>query len=454
VSRFKFIGSDAAARNRASSLQPPRRPLSRPKRIVFTALAVVMVWGLLEIAGLFLLWLATGLPFAMAETQKLRRFHQSQFDPRKAEAVSQVHPYLGYVLEPGSYSGIHRFADERVIAVSDFGYVDDKLPLQTRSSDRLVIGITGGSVACFFAVNGEKRLKEALTRDPRFAGKQFVVVNLAISGYKQPQQAMTLSYLLSLGAEFDFIVNIDGFNEVGLDEFDEADHRTFPAFPRLWRGRIIVQDGLLRVRRDRLLSIEADRADLSRQFSRPPWRYSPLANVLWVLLDRRMERQVSAAIDAFHSAARAGSDYPALGPRHEFATSQERYEFLAQIWADSSILMDRMCDAYGMRYFHFLQPNQYVAGSKPMLEAEREIAITSDHPYSKGVEHGYPLLIRKGETLGRQGVAYHDLTRIFAGHTEMLYMDDCCHYNQAGYEIMAESIARWICSDLPATRTD
>jgi hypothetical protein len=173
-----------------------------------------------------------------------------------------------------------------------------------------------------------------------------------------------------------------------------------------------------------------------------------------VLLDRRIERHVSAAVDAFRKSARSGSDYPALGPRHEFATVQERYDFLAQIWADSSILMDRLCAAYGMRYFHFLQPNQYVAGSKPMLEAERKIAITPQHPYSKGVERGYPLLIRKGETLRQQGVAFHDLTRIFAGHTEMLYMDDCCHYNQAGYEIMAESVARWICGDLAATRTD
>ena len=39
---------------------------------------------------------------------------------------------------------------------------------------------------------------------------------------------------------------------------------------------------------------------------------------------------------------------------------------------------------------------------------------------------------------------YHDLTGIFAGHTEPTYTDNCCHYNQHGYEIMADAIARAI----------
>ena len=110
-------------------------------------------------------------------------------------------------------------------------------------------------------------------------------------------------------------------------------------------------------------------------------------------------------------------------------------------------MLDRLCRGSGIRYFHFLQPNQYLAGSKPILEEEKRTAIFKGHPYGEGVERGYPILIRLGERLRGQGVAYHDLTKIFAGHAEPIYIDNCCHYNQAGYDIMAEAIAQAIRND-------
>src|SRR5262249_4314136 len=155
---------------------------------------------------------------------------------------------------------------------------------------------------------------------------------------------------------------------------------------------------------------------------------------------------------SFREATRAGSGYFAVGPRRRFATIEERYEFLVENWAGSSILMNRICGAYGMRYLHFLQPNQYVAGTKPMLDAERKIAVNTDQPYRTGVARGYPLLIQRGDNLRRQGVDYHDLTRIFVDHPEPIYADDCCHFNQAGYEIVAEHVANAMCSDSPSTR--
>ena len=83
--------------------------------------------------------------------------------------------------------------------ISKFGYVDDKEPILARRSDRIIIAILGGSVACHFAaINGVAKLGAELSRSPEFAGKEVVFVNLALSGYKQPQQLMTLAYLLSL----------------------------------------------------------------------------------------------------------------------------------------------------------------------------------------------------------------------------------------------------------------
>src|SRR5205807_2871539 len=115
-------------------------------------------------------------------------------------------------------------------------------PIHARSKDKLIVAIVGGSLACYFRQYGVERLEDLLKKDPRLAGKRFLFVNLALGGYKQPQQLMTLNYLLALGAQFDILINIDGFNEVALYEFESAGAHVFPAFPRAWASRIEVAD--------------------------------------------------------------------------------------------------------------------------------------------------------------------------------------------------------------------
>jgi len=344
-------------------------------------------------------------------------------------------------------------SDGRVVPVSEYGYVDDKLPFQTRGRGRVIIGIAGGSVACFFAVNGTGRLEAELAKDSRFAGKQLVFVNMAVRGYKQPQQLMNLAYLLSMGAEFDLILNIDGFNEVALDSLDNGPGSLFPAFPRNWRARMAGSDMNLGLARNKLFLLGAERAGRARAFSRIPWRYSFICSLVGELIDRRLDHRMTQILDNYQRLGDERPSYVVTGPRRQFATIEDRFDFLVDIWANCSVLMNQLCRSGRIRYYHFLQPNQYVPGSKPIGDAEKRIAILEGHPYSRGVQMGYPLLIRKSETLKSLGISYHDLTKIFAGHPEPIYVDNCCHFNQAGYNIMAEAIARAILSD-PAPRAE
>ena len=55
---------------------------------------------------------------------------------------------------------------------------------------------------------------QELKSHPRFANQEIVLLNTAVGGYKQPQPLMVVSYLLALGAHFDAVINIDGFNDV------------------------------------------------------------------------------------------------------------------------------------------------------------------------------------------------------------------------------------------------
>jgi hypothetical protein len=422
------------------------RRLSQKKRLLFATFAFALGWLISELGGFLAYWIWNGVPFSWADVQAKRSALVSRLSA--TSPTPQIHPYVGFVWEPGSESGVVRESDDTQVPVSDFGYIDDKLPLQQRAPGKVVAAVVGGSVASFFAVNGTARLAELLSQSPLFRGKEFVFVNLAIGGYKQPQQLMTLAYLFSIGAQFDIVINIDGFNEIALYELENQSRHVYPPFPRSWHTRIGTNDPMLGASRNKIQSIELERIRFASVQSGFPWRYSVLCNIAWQLWDARLDRKIyEVSEEHFRSNQQHRGPYAITGPPREFASKAELYEFLAEIWSNSSAAIDALCRGKGIRYFHFLQPNQYLPGSKPMDDEERRTAVTPEHPYRIGVETGYPILQRLGETLRRDGVRFHDLTRLFADHPEHIYRDDCCHFNQLGNELMAEAIAKAILQD-------
>jgi hypothetical protein len=422
-----------------------RRRLSLPKRVAFSAIVLIASWLLCELGAFVFYWLFQGRLFSWQKTQADRLEWLDRPSRQDANLLANVHPYSGYVEEPGADSGLRSHRTGQPVPVSDFGYIDDKSPLQPRGPDRVVVAILGGSVACHFAINGTDRLAAELAAgSPAYAGKRYVFVNLALGGYKEPQQLTSLAYLMSLGAEYDLVLNIDGFNEVALHELENASHHVFPAFPRSWFARVGTADPVLGLTRGRLLVLEDERTRLALWHSRAPWRYSVLANLVWEYRDRRLEWDSFQILNSHYTAQNPRGSYLVTGPRMEFGDQAALAEELASIWSNSSAALHGLCSGRGMRYFHFLQPNQYVEGSKPMSAEERKEAVLANHPYRDGVERGYPLLRRNGRTLAAQGIAFHDLTDVFAEHPERLYTDGCCHFNQAGLEIVAQAIARAI----------
>ncbi len=119
---------------------------------------------------------------------------------------------------------------------------------------------------------------------------------------------------------------------------------------------------------------------------------------------------------------------------------------LAALWHDASLQLARLCAANGVQYFHFLQPNQYLPGSKQLSEEELRTAFLGGHAYGRWVPLGYPLLREEGSALVAAGVKFHDLTDVFADVTETIYVDDCCHVNERGNELMAREMARFVLS--------
>ena len=136
--------------------------------------------------------------------------------------------------------------------------------------------------------------------------------------------------------------------------------------------------------------------------------------------------------------------YVATGPPEGKGDAQNYLGEAIAIWKRGSLLLQRLCAANGIRYFHFLQPNQYVPGSKKMSEEELKTVYQPQGEWGRAVARSYPLLIQEGQALIREGVFFEDLTKLFVADKETLYIDNCCHFNQKGNEQLAKAVAQFM----------
>lgn len=360
-----------------------------------------------------------------------------------------LHPYLGFVVD---------FHDEEC---PNIGFCDDRMrgyqsllngkDFPAPSPDRAIVAITGGSVAYGVANNSTKgKLEQALSTIPEFKNKEIIIYTFAVGGYKQPQQLFAIQYYLLMGAHFDMIINFDGFNDIVLPQVENIPFQTNPFFPRNWYQRVF--HGVERRQSKTFLGRQAyfkeQRSIYAEQMNESMFRRSALKSLLWKLKDDSLKRAIAQAEIAYLEDAkklpRINSKMIISGTKFETEDYDLMLRSIAQFWRRSSEQLEEVATANNIKYYHFLQPNQYVQGSKPMTDEERKIAFLEDspvrHPYAKAAELGYPHLISEGAILVESEVAFYDLTMMFKDNREILYFDACCHFNSKGYDYIIDTM--------------
>ena len=416
---------------------PPSR-----KKLLFGIALSLCLWLLVECAAFIAFYAMERQTFSWSNIRDAQLARTQEPYPTKLRRLARerglverevIHPYLGYVTNPDAADG-----------VSELGFWGSDDPLQARSQGTVQIGLFGGSLAHLLSAELSHTLTRELGQLPRFRGKEVVLRSFAVGGYKQPQQLMALNYLLSLGAEFDLVINIDGFNEVALHSSENGRHAVFPSYPRAWYLRAAdLPDPVVRSLRGQRDYLRGRRRSWATTLAKAPYRYSILAGFVWRWRDNTLTATIEEARQLILDHEPSEVSYLATGPRLALE-SEHVYEELARVWHRSSLQMSRLCDANGVAYFHFLQPNQYVPNSKKLSSEERESAYSPDHPYRLGVVEGYPILEHEGIALVEAGVHFRDLTQIFSQVEDTLYNDDCCHVNEAGSKLLSEVVAREI----------
>jgi hypothetical protein len=401
-------------------------------------LAVVVAWGIAELVSLLALaFVGGGMSGSWIELTRAAN-HENDFDDVELNEDS-VHPYLGFVRRPLDHE------EPETLPINSFGFVDANPPIQHREKGKVIVGIVGGSLAEQFCEGGLPELEAQLRRFPRFADKRFAFVRLAISGYKEPQQLFVVNYLLALGAQFDLILNIDGFNEIALPVVENWPAGVYPSFPRNWGTRVLERrdTSVLRQMGEVVYLQDSDR-NWAERFGAFPWCYSPTCRLIWAVHHEWVGRQVLRGYKSTMDLRAKHRSFTAQGPPEKFADLPALLKHCVGVWKRSSLELAKCCDGLGIEYHHFLQPNQYVAGSKPMSKLETATAIDETYPAREAIIAGYPLLIAAGRELAASGEHFHDLTQIFAHETRQTYRDNCCHLNPTGNELLAVAIAKAI----------
>jgi hypothetical protein len=333
-----------------------------------------------------------------------------------------IHPYLGFVYD---------FKDDKKNRQT-YGFATTVSPVIKREPGKLNVMLLGGSVA----QSMKKVMREAFRRVCRIPPN---VVTLGFAGYKQPQQLLALTYFLSLGAEYDLIINLDGYNEIVLPITDNYDVGVNPFYPRNWNLRISRQPskgvlaviGEVRYLRDlKQENLEGLTSSLFR------------GSAVFGLMKMQQFKRINRDIDhTNHKLIKLQQEeakrFEETGPFFVYKEKQKLYEDAAAVWVRSSVLLDQLARENSMEYYHFLQPNQYVKDSKVLTAEEKRGAYSQKAAISQSALIGYPILIREGRKLLERNIKFFDATMAFAKEKETVYIDICCHYNERGKEVLA-----------------
>lgn len=412
--------------------------MRRPKYIPRVSIALVsaLLTALLADRCVWLWRAKTGLPADAAAVdaalrQRLDRL--ADFMPRTgdrerteaSDGVTRLHPFTG--IEAGFDEGgvLAHFRDPS-------------------NQGKFEVLVMGGSVAVHLGDYLVARPPKALREAARAAGRELVLLNFAHGGFKQPQQANRLLYLLSLGARPEAVLELDGFNEVAVAFEIGREFGIHPLYPYGWQSVLPERLATGRERLRVIAGLFSEREGLTELLDRSRergWLQSAVAS-RWI--EARFNRGL-ARLQALREervqlelGREKGGPVPERdGPPFD-ATPAALIETALGAWEQGSLAMQALCSFHGIRYLHALQPTLHDPGAKPMHERERAIPLPPQ-AWLEGVRLGYPRLRERGPALRQRGVRLVDATGLFSAEPAERYYDPC-HLNGEGIRDLAEHL--------------
>lgn len=355
--------------------------------------------------------------------------------------VERFHPFFGFIQKPS--------ADFRPgFKVNNYGFISPyDYPFKKTQKNQFVIGVFGGSVASNYSIFEvqNKILPKYLKQLPGLKDREFVILSFATGGYKQPQQLLILNYFLALGQEFDMVVNIDGFNEVALSNLNNKNKidLAMPSLQHILPLTNLANNSLSIKAMKATVRIQENKARINQALTTLQNCTLAACDALTSVYIQNLVNNYKTDVIRFEQARTKqhdGGSVIYINTNKSVLLDSVAFEQMAQNWAKSSIFMHKVLSASNVPYFHVLQPNQYYQTKRVFSEAEKQIAFNQDTPYAKAVELGYPALFKKFPNLAKNDIDILNGVQVFDKTKDAVYVDSCCHYNQAGEVIFSNYV--------------
>ena len=360
--------------------------------------------------------------------------------------VERLHPFFGYVLKQGAFTN-----EKLKLKVNKHGFFSlYEYPFIKTNKKQFIIGVFGGSVANNFAVDEYKNqiLSKKLQSYPEFADREIVVLNFGNGGYKQPQQLLILNYFLALGQELDLVLNIDGFNEVALSNLNNKAQIELgmPSVQHIQPLTNLASNVSPEVM-SAIVQINDNKKQLKAGIDKLQTCQLALCHAVTSLRVKQLVNNYQQAIVKYDAEVKksnadtANSSIVYIPKADSVLPDRAAFDKMASLWYESSIGMNQILSSRKIKYFHFIQPNQYYPTKRAFTAKEKEIAINKESPYIEGVKKGYPVLLSKVDDLQKARVNVFSAVNILDNTKETVYKDACCHYNSVGEEVLANYIS-------------
>lgn len=382
----------------------------------------------------------TGNLFYTRNVQKVAEVEHNVIASDKELTGSRLHPLFGFMsVTPGK-----KFESGRLV-VNEYGFASryGQYPVKKNNENDYIIGIFGGSVAAQLFAHGQQTMIDTLKQYNEFKHKNIIILSFAQGGYKQPQQLLLLSYFLSIGQEFDLVINFDGFNEVVLSE---KNHRRnvlqyLPSASHMLQltdsinSSTLTQEKIILM--SELIEMKQEINQVNALINSAKIAIHGLALDFYhaILQDKYASKRL------YHTSILKNKANHLIVLNKSQSLKENVFQNAARHWAKSSILMDEICKSMKISYVHFLQPNQYLS-NRQFTDEERSIAIQENHIYRQGVINGYPELLEMEEKLLSKGVNFYNAMTVLDEEKEIVYADACCHFNKRGIELLSAYVIR------------
>lgn len=325
------------------------------------------------------------------------------------------HPFWGFHLNP------------QMKGINNLGFDNpDDYPYE-RKSNEVIVGVFGGSVAEHAAPFLRAAFAKAENALVQKCKREVKLLNFAQGAFRQPSQFHIFSFFLE---KIDIAINIDGFNDLFF-----TPSARFPASYPVFTDELFY-----------ITSEKYQKLSLSYRFGQ--WQHALLKPLVENHTLARSDLAFEMIKKIFYilenKKAKSLEEARTIGIKgaaDEFEQSSQPQNLIAT-WKKYILFQDILSLKNTKKSFFFLQPSQYAENSKIFSPEEKKIAFVTEPGELLNRQQGILQLQEATENLAKKGVAIYDYSRLFSGVSDPVFIDDCCHLNQKGNQLLSDAIVK------------